>query len=62
MRNVTTNLQLNLIITIREGVKKTDYLVTSIKFPLTPNHLPPRMTYDKNEKCCKANNPPTLEK
>ena len=29
--------------------KKTDYLVTSIIFPLTPTHLPQRMTYDKND-------------
>ena len=27
--------------------KNTDYLVTLIKFPLTPTHHPPRMTYEK---------------
>ena len=35
---------------LREGFKKkTDYLVTLIIFPLTPTHLPPIMTYDKND-------------
>ena len=29
--------------------KKMDYLVTLIKFPFTPTHLPLRMTYDKND-------------
>ena len=35
---------------LREDVKKNpDYLVTLIIFPLTPTHLPPRMTYDKSD-------------
>ena len=35
---------------LRDAVKKNpDYLVTLIIFPLTPTHLPPRMTYDKSD-------------
>ena len=41
----------SLMVFITKGSrkKKTDYLVTLIIFPLTPTHLPPRMTYDKSD-------------
>jgi len=42
--------------------KKTDYLVTLIKFPLTPTHHPPRMTYEKMIRCWKVYHPPTIER
>ena len=40
--------------------KKTDYLVTLIKFPLTPTHHPPRMTYEKMTRWWKVYHTPTV--
>ena len=42
--------------------KKTDYLMTLIKLPLTPTHHPLRMTYERMTRCWKVYHPPTVEK
>ena len=51
-----------LPISLEKASKKTDYLVTLIKFPLPPTHHPPRMTYEKMTRCWKVYHPPTVEK
>ena len=35
-------------------LKNPDYLVTLIKFPLTPTDQPKRMTYEKKTSCWKV--------
>ena len=51
-----------MLILLRDVLKKTDYLVTLIKFPLTPTHHPQRMAYEKMTRCWKVYHPPIVEK